>query len=366
LATVSELQARQKELGLSIRSLARELGVSHAYLVMLFQGKRPLTPEVGKAAERFLRETGLQGDQKGRVEAALDSFIHSSSHRSPKTIETLKERLTPFRDYLEGHGIANPLDITREHIDGFLREIAKGRKGKPLSPASLFGYTKDVAAFLNFVADNLAPEDWRNPARKLKLSKPQVAIHPLSQGQVDALLVIAESTAPTSTLKARNRAMLYVLLDGALRIGELTSARKLQLAADGILRVFGKGAKEREVALAPTTLAALSEYLALRQDSSPFLFVSDVGTQLTYTGVKSLFHRWRKAAPNIFEGVRLSAHTLRHTSATMRRVAGVSEGDLQTFLGHATPAMTRHYSAFALSRSANAAARRTSPIEAIA
>ena len=86
---------------------------------------------------------------------------------------------------------------------------------------------------------------------------------------------------------------------------------------------------------------------------------------MTYYCVKSLFHRWKKAAPTAFQGVRLSAHTLRHTSATLRRVAGIPEGDLQTFLGHSTPEMTRHYSAFALSKAANTAAIRTSPIQAL-
>ena len=143
------------------------------------------------------------------------------------------------------------------------------------------------------------------------------------------------------------------------------NALTVHLKQDGLLRVFGKGAKEREVALASRTVTAIQEYHALRNDESPFLLVTEDGNQLAYEGVKSLFQRWRDAAPTAFQDVRLSAHTLRHTSATMRRMAGMSEGDLQTFLGHATPAMTRHYSAFALSTSANVAARQTSPVDAM-
>tara|TARA_B100001013_G_scaffold88460_1_gene48999 strand:+ start:2413 stop:3234 length:822 start_codon:yes stop_codon:yes gene_type:complete len=262
-------------------------------------------------------------------------------------------------------GIHDPLRITREHVDGFLIEIAKGRRGKPLSPASVFGFTKDVQAFINYVADEIAPEDWRNPVRRLKLKHPQVAIHPLSYGQIASLLEVANRLAPTPELKARSRAMLYVLLDGALRISELMNAMKHHLGEEGMLRVYGKGAKEREVALASKTLTTIQDYQDVREDKSPFLFVTEDGEQLAYAGVKSLFQRWRKADPPAFQGVRLSAHTLRHTSATMRRVAGMSEGDLQTFLGHSTPSMTRHYSAFALSTSANKAAKKTSPIEGL-
>ena len=119
------------------------------------------------------------------------------------------------------------------------------------------------------------------------------------------------------------------------------------------------------MALEPKTLTTIQDYQDAREDKSPFLFVTEDGEQLAYAGVKSLFQRWHKADPPAFQGVRLSAHTIRHTSATMRRVAGMSEGDLQTFLGHSTPSMTRHYSAFALSTSANNAAKKTSPIEGL-
>ena len=53
----------------------------------------------------------------------------------------LSERLRPFTAYLIGMGIHDPLGITREHVDGSLMEIEKGRRLKPLSPANVFGFT---------------------------------------------------------------------------------------------------------------------------------------------------------------------------------------------------------------------------------
>ena len=353
------LKEKQKEQGLSLRKLGLEIEVTQPLLSMLFAGKRPLTAGTHRRIQRFLK-----AKPSATLAATLDSFIASGVHTSAKTVETLRERLTPFGDYLALSGIHDPLDIAREHVEGFLKHIGKGRRGSPLNPASMHGFTKDVKAFVNYIADALAPEDWRNPVKKLHLGQPQVTIRPLAQGQVDRLLALAAET-PSNILKARNKAMLYILLDGALRISELLTATRYQLADDGILRVNGKGNKEREVALAPGTLQVLGEYMALRQDTSPFLIVTEDGRPMDYEGVKSMFQRWRRAAPGAFQGVRLSAHTLRHTSATMRRIAGMSEGDLQTFLGHSSPVMTRHYSAFALARSANAAALRTSPVEAL-
>ncbi len=295
----------------------------------------------------------------------LSSFIYSSVHKSPKTIKTLHETLDPFVDYLYHHGVSNHLAIERQHVEGFISEISQGRRGKPLSPTSVFAFTKDVRAFINYVADEWSPEEWPNPVRRIKCKRPQVFIRPLTHEQLVRLLELAQDTAPNRIIASRNRAMLLTLIDGALRAGELISARKDDLSIDGSLLVHGKGAKTRQVALSEGTVAAINNYLASRSGDSDYLFVNDSGSRLGYEAIKSLFHRWKKADPHYFNNVRLSAHTLRHTSATMRRLAGMSEGDLQTYLGHATSAMTRHYSEAALARSANFVARQTSPVEGL-
>ncbi len=297
-----------------------------------------------------------------RLRDVLNSFIYSSVHKSPKTIKTLHETLDPFVDYLHRHDIDNHLAVKRQHVEGFILEISQGRRGKPLSPASVFAFTKDVRAFINYVAGEWSPEEWPNPVRRIKCKRPQVFIRPLTREQLVRLFELAQDTAPSRIIASRNRAMLLTLIDGALRAGELISARKDDLSVDGSLVVHGKGAKTRQVALSKVTVAAINDYLARRSGSSDHLFVNDSGSRLGYEAIKSLFHRWKKADPQYFNNIRLSAHTLRHTSATMRRLAGMSEGDLQTYLGHATSAMTRHYSEAALARSANIVAKQTSPV----
>ena len=152
------------------------------------------------------------------ITETLNNFIQSSTHKSPKTVQTLREWLLPFAGYLAGRDVYDPLYITREHVDGFLQLIGQGRRGKPLNPTSLFGFSKDVQAFINFIADTLVPDGWRNPVRKLPCKHPQVVIRPLSKIQIDTLLAVADSLAPTALLKARNKAMLYVLLDGAIYV----------------------------------------------------------------------------------------------------------------------------------------------------
>ena len=173
----------------------------------------------------------------------LNSFIYSSVHKSPKTIKTLYETLDPFADYLAHHGIDNHLAIERQHVEGFIREISQGRKGKPLSPTSVFGFTKDIRAFINCAADEWSPEEWPNPLRRIKCKRLQVFIRPLTREQLIRLFELAQGTAPSQILAFRNRAMLLTLIDGALRAGELISVRKDDLATDGTLVINVKELK---------------------------------------------------------------------------------------------------------------------------
>ena len=119
------LKSRQIEQGSSLRKVAAEVGVTQPYLSMMLAGKRQLTRKTAKKIEQFLKPK-----PSATLAAILESFIQSSPHRSPKTIETLQERLTPFISYLAETGIHNPLDIQREHVEGYLREIGRGRRGR--------------------------------------------------------------------------------------------------------------------------------------------------------------------------------------------------------------------------------------------
>ena len=112
----------------------------------------------------------------------LSSFIYSSAHKSQKTIKTLHETLTPFIGYLRLQEIDHHLDIRRQHVEGFIWEISQGRRGKPLSPASVFAFTKDIRAFINYVADEWAPEEWVNPVRRIKCKRPQEPLPTLCAG----------------------------------------------------------------------------------------------------------------------------------------------------------------------------------------
>ena len=228
------LQAKQTHYKMTLRTLGSELGITQPFLSMLFSGKRRVTPETERKIERF-----LEPNPSATLAVTLESFSRKATHRSPRTQQNLFERLNPFLHHLASNGIHDPLDITRRHIEGFLKKIARGRRGRPLSENSVWTFAVQVNAFVNFIAENRAPDGWRNPVKKLP-GQPKVAIRPLSRAQIDVLLGLAETCSSTEVLKARNKAMLYILLDGALRISGLLTATRYQLSQDAFYKWWAK------------------------------------------------------------------------------------------------------------------------------
>jgi len=194
----------------------------------------------------------------------------------------------------------------------------------------------------------------RLPRREIK------AIQPLSVAQVRALLNHCHGT---TFQQRRDDALLRLLVDSGLRVGELVALDLGDLDLDGC-RVFvrsGKGRKQRIVPVGARTIRALAKYLAVRSRGYPTceaLFIGGNGRRLTCRHCHNHISRLGKRAG--IEGVRCSPHTLRHTFAKMFLERGGNVFALQEILGHSSLAMTRRYVALANADVAEAH-RRASP-----
>jgi integrase/recombinase XerD len=167
----------------------------------------------------------------------------------------------------------------------------------------------------------------------------------LGLGEVDRLL--AQPVAKGGPAAARDRAMLELLYASGLRVSELVA---LPLAAVdlriGVVRVRGKGGKERIVPVGERALEALQIYLAraraplLRDRQSRELFVTARGSRMTRQGFWKLVGRYARAA-----GIsrRVTPHTLRHSFATHLLERGADLRAVQAMLGHADIATTQIY-----------------------
>jgi len=173
----------------------------------------------------------------------------------------------------------------------------------------------------------------------------------LSEADVEALLAAPDAASP---LGARDRAMLETLYATGLRVSELVALKTFEANLDaGVVRVMGKGAKERLVPLGEEAVGRLQEYLAsarlqlLGQRKSDYLFVTGRGSGMTRQAFWQLIRRY---AARAMPGRRLSPHVLRHAFATHLINHGADLRVVQLLLGHADISTTQIYTHVARER----------------
>ena len=182
----------------------------------------------------------------------------------------------------------------------------------------------------------------------LKLDPPKRAPRfpkSLSEADVEALLAAPDDSTP---LGLRDRAMLETLYATGLRVSELVALKVFEVSLDaGVLRVMGKGSKERLVPLGEEAVHWIARYLAERRSAADALFVTTRGAGMTRQAFWHLIRRYgRRAIP----GKPLSPHVLRHAFATHLINHGADLRVVQLLLGHADISTTQIYTHVARER----------------
>jgi len=173
----------------------------------------------------------------------------------------------------------------------------------------------------------------------------------LSESDVDALLAAPNTATP---LGQRDRAMLEVLYATGLRVSELVGLRLFEVDLQaGVVRVLGKGSKERLVPLGEEAVSKVREYLAssrkalLGKRSSQALFVTGRGGAMTR---QAFWHLIRRYGARAIPSKKLSPHVLRHAFATHLINHGADLRVVQLLLGHADISTTQIYTHVARER----------------
>jgi integrase/recombinase XerD len=166
----------------------------------------------------------------------------------------------------------------------------------------------------------------------------------LSRDEVERLIAAPDPAKPTG---ARDRAMLELLYASGLRVSELCTIGAGDLVAEhGIVRVTGKGNKQRMVPVGRSALEAISGYLEqgrgalLKGRPSRYLFVTARGKPLTRQGFWKLIVKYGQKAAI---GRALTPHVVRHSFATHLLEGGADLRSVQTMLGHADISTTQIY-----------------------
>jgi len=239
-------------------------------------------------------------------------------------------------------------DLGRYFAQRYAARPGQGRKGfKSSTQARLHSSLKRFYQFL--ARDGRIRAD---PTLKLDApKKPQRFPKTLSEADVESLLREPDAGQP---LGLRDRAMLEVLYASGLRVSELVRLKLSEVSTDqGVVRIFGKGAKERLVPLGEEALAWLARWVAegrpelLKRRASDFVFVTGRGAPMTR---QAFWHLLKKRAARALPGKSLSPHTLRHAFATHLLNHGADLRVVQLLLGHADISTTQIYTHVARER----------------
>jgi integrase/recombinase XerD len=289
-----------------------------------------------RAAARA-RAAHSRGDEF--LERELPTYLdHLSVERglSPASVAAYRADLTAFGAWLARHRLRSRL--SRTELSRYLRDQRSrglGSRSAARSLSALRGFYAFAVAHLKHVEDPTA----HLSTPRLGLSLPKA----ISEAEVEALLTAPDTADP---LGIRDRAILELLYASGLRVSEIAGLARDRIDLDArILRVSGKGGRERLVPFGKSAAAWLTRYLdrvrpGLDRRTAAALFLSVRGAPLT-----------RQRLWQIIEGYgrkvglrrRLTPHALRHSFATHLLEHGADLRALQMMLGHADISTTQIY-----------------------
>ena len=278
------------------------------------------------------------------LERALDAYLrHVTIERglSEHTIAAYRRDLDGYRVWLAGEGIADSSEVTPAVIDRFIAERASSEPA-PAS-TSLARLQSSVRGWHRFLAREGIEVD--DPSARLRPPKaPRRLPKALTIDQVERLLA---APSPEEPLGVRDRALLELLYATGARVSEAIGLDVDDLAHGDVLRVRGKGSKERIVPIGSYARAAVDAYLtrvrpglAAKGRASARLFLGARGAPLSR---QSAWLVIRAAAEKAQITSDVSPHTLRHSFATHLLQGGADVRVVQELLGHSSVATTQIY-----------------------
>ncbi len=250
--------------------------------------------------------------------------------RSRRTIDWYRTYLDDFAKFASRDGRPATLEHLAPAIARRWLLATQSTRARPLAPNSIAGRVRTLRAFAGWVQREL--QLGAHPLAGLPIPKvPDVLVPSLTAPELRALLGAVEDR---SSDVARDRAIVLLMLDTGIRLGELVAVSICDVdLIEGRCRVMGKGSKERVVPLGGRTRRAIRMSLLSRGPlaADDPLFVGRRGSRLTPRAVQQLVGRLARSA-----GLtqRCSPHVLRHSFARAFLANGGDVFSLQRILGH--------------------------------
>lgn len=279
------------------------------------------------------------------LEVAADRFLrHVSIERglSDNTVNAYRRDLGAYLAALSGRGILTPEGIGGEDVAAFAHALRTRPEG-PLAPSSLARMLSTVRGFHRFLVDeSLVQVDVAAETKppKLALRLPKA----ISIEQMESVLA---AVGGDDLQSLRDRALLELLYATGARVSEAVALNVDDLVDGDIVRLFGKGGKQRIVPVGSFARAAIDAYLvrarpafSVRGTATPALFLGARGQRVSRQNAWLII---RAAAERAHLGIEISPHTFRHSFATHLLAGGADVRVVQELLGHSSVATTQIY-----------------------
>ena len=272
----------------------------------------------------------------------FEKYMKYEKGASSETIRSYSRDLGAFWEYIRGDGSVKYQDVTSVMIRGYM-----GLLHKKYEKSSIGRQISAIRSFFRFLCREGILE--ANPADLVSTPKlPKKLPKVLS---VDAVFHLIQAPSVKSELGIRDRAILELLYASGLRVSELVGLNVESVdLKEGVVKVRGKGKKERMVPLGREAAKSVSLYKGIRRpldSKEKGLFLNHRGGRLTTRSIARILDKYILLSAI---DQKVSPHTLRHSFATHLLGAGADLRGIQELLGHAQLSTTQRYTQVSVDR----------------
>jgi len=270
--------------------------------------------------------------------SAFSYYISLEKGLSENTVESYLHDIVTYTQYLEKSGIEEFSQIDENNLWNFLGALEKAG----LSASSRSRYISSIKAIHKYMfAYGKVPNDISEKIELPKTSRQLPDV--LTVEQIDK--VFSQPDLSTAT-GIRDRAILETIYSCGLRVSELINIKYRDLHKDSeVIRIFGKGSKERLVPIGSSAMLYIDKYIAesrskFIKQSTEFLFLNARGNKLSRMGIWKIINKYVLLAGL---EINIHPHSFRHSFATHLLEGGADLRAVQEMLGHADISTTQIY-----------------------
>lgn len=286
-----------------------------------------------------------------KLQQSVDSYLrHLTIERgmAKNTLLAYKRDLSSYLLFLQDLGLESPSQVQESTVRDFAQQLITNKMMVATSVARSLAAVRGLHKFLLFegIVETDVAATVKPPKAPRRLPKA------ISISEVERLLKASgpepdDVSGATDLIRVRDRAILELLYATGARVSEVVNIDLDDLIDPEIIRLFGKGSKERIVPVGRYAQAAMQAYLvrvrpslAMLSKGTPALFLNQRGSRLSR---QSIWQIISDAAKNAKLEHVVSPHTFRHSFATHLLEGGADVRVVQELLGHASVATTQIY-----------------------